>query len=419
MINLLSSFVLLLFVLGFTLIEKKYYHNLFSPFIVTAWPFVVISLLVNLLAVHFDFLPVTARANYFILLNLFIIWVIGYFFYRLKNPNLSIKNYADIFSRYKDFRYFLLLLAWIVIVTNAIKVLSILGREGFLYAGLGEFEDIMSRGITAHLIQFGQVVFILFVLSFWKSKMNLIDYLTIILLGLTIASVMIKYPIVWTVMIILFIKGLNMPVKMQLKKVTNISFFIVALFSLNFLVLYSRSSNFSITNKVIWGGIFGWLVNYLLSGPILLDQWLKWAFTKPWWSLFIVPINFFYVITGNPTRLKAVDFVSPGFIHILPDKLSNVGTSFGVYYIIGGIALTLISTIVIASLSYYFFILSMKSPNPIIIFITSIFLIMGTLSFFVQYFTLLSTYEMTFFYILLVGIFEIVIKIKNAKPIKI
>ncbi len=414
MTNLLSSWVLFFSVLGLTAVEKKYSKNLFTPFMVTAWPYAIISVLVNLFAVQLDFLPVTARVNFFVLLNLSLIWLIGMMMYQSYGIPREKTDFAAIFSRYREFRYFLLSLSWIVILAVTYKVFSILRKEGLLYVSTGEFEDKMVSGLTAHLGQVGAIVLVLYVLSLWNFRKTYFDYLTMLSLGITITAMMVKYPIVWTVLTIFFIKNLNSSVKLQVRKLFYIAGFIILIFVVNFLILYTAWSDFGLTSAAMWKRIWGWFINYLCSGPIMLDKWIDYAHSKPWWSLFVVPINFTNVIIGDPERLNAVKFVSPGFLSVAPGFKSNVGTSFGVYYMIGGFWFTILTTVIIGLLSYYFYLKSFRSSNPIVAYLAAVFLIMGILSFFVQYFTLLTPYYLLVLFSLFVGMFEIILAFKRS-----
>lgn len=413
MTDLLSSFVLLFFVLGLTLAEKKYLNNLFTPFTATAWPFAIISMMINLVAVRLEFFPVTARANYFILLNLFIIWLVGFLMFHSQKKSLEKQNYIEVFSEFREFRYFLLFLSWIVIITVFLKVISILGREGWHYIGTNEFEKKMTQGPVAHLTIMGKALLILAVLILWDSKKSWLDYLTMVLLGISILSLMVKNHIMWVVLIIFFIFNLNLAPKLQFKKVVNIVLFLITLFMVNYFILIFGWGTFSVSNPSMWEYIFGWFFNYLISGTILLDRWMDLAYTSPWWTPFIVFINLKNVIIGNPERIDFVKFVAPGFMHSSPKFYSNVGTSFGTFYLIGGFPFTFLVTMSTATLSYWFYLKSFYFKNPITIFIAAVFLTSGLLSFFGQYFTILSVYEMTFFYLFFIGIFKLIHKMRT------
>ncbi len=414
MIEVLSSLILLCVVFLLTVLEKAQYNNLFTPFSVTAWPFVIISLVVNLIAVRMEFLAVSVRANLFILINLILIWMVGYLMYHLSGrPSLKSRFY-EVFSRFKQFRPFIIVLSWIVIVGVGVRIQSILGKEGLYFIGNDRFEKMMIVGYAAHLVQLGKILLILLVLSIWNSPKKLLDYVTILGLVIVIMSLMVKYHLIWVILIIFFIKNINLPYQKQLKKIIIISSFVVLIFVFNFVVYFLSWKTLAVTNPEMWNYILSWLFNYIISGPIVLDGWMNLAYSKPWWSLFIVPINVINVVVGDPERVNTVRFVSAGWTEVAPKLFSNVGTSFGVYYLIGGIPLTFLSTILISVISYLTFIWSYTTKNPVVMFLTALVLTLGILSFFAQFFTLLSLYEITFFYIILVGLFGVLIKLKNS-----
>ncbi|MCK6619833.1 MAG: hypothetical protein HUU32_19590 [Calditrichaceae bacterium] len=414
MINFLSSLVLLLAVFGLTVFERRHLNNLFTPFTVTAWPFAIISILVNTVVVKMDFLPVSARANFFILLNLLIIWLVGFLLSHTYKPEIKTTNFVDQFKKYKDFRSFLLMLSWIVIVVVGYRVFSILAKEGWQFIGDDRFERMMIVGLPAHFALLGKVLLIFLILILWKSKKSLLDYLTMAFLTVSIMSLMVKYHIVWVVLIVFFVVNMGLTPKLQLRKVGFIVSMVMAIFIANYLILFLSWQTLSFFDARLWKFILGWMVNYLMTGPIMLEHWMNMSFTKPWWALFIVPINFKNVILGDPERLSTVKYVSPGFIPVSPDFDSNVGTSFGVYYLIGGFAFTILLTIIIALISYILYFRGFKSNNPVTTFFAAFFLMLGTLSFFVQYFTLLSLYELPVVYMIILGILHLLYKIKTA-----
>lgn len=406
MINLLSSFVLFTMVFLLTLTERRY-KSFLTPFSVTAWPFAIISIIVNIFAVRINFLPITTRVNFFLMLNLFFIWLVGFImshFYDLSKPKT---DYRPVFTGLKKYRLWIYVFSWLVISVVALKIFSILNTEGWRYLGDDQFEKDMIVGFHAHMIQFGKALLIVLILMYWDTSKSILFYLTSALLVLTTMSTFVKYHIVWIILVLFFIKNHSIQPKRQLRKISLISLSVAGLFIGNYIVLTIAWNTFSVSNPLIWEFILGWLYNYLMSGPILLDNWMDMAYSKPWWSLFIVPINFFNVIIGDPERLSTVTYVTPGFLQVSPEFTSNVGTSFGVFYIIGGFVFTILMTFFISMVSYHFFFKSQQSKSPFTIYFNALFLMLGILSFFVQYFTLLSLYEMTFFYVFLIGFFRL------------
>jgi len=413
---ILSSYTLLLWVLLLSIIEINYTKNIFSPFTVTAWPYAIISILVNTFAVSIGFLPVSVRANFFILLNLSLVWITGLIIYVLgSKKSYQPTDYANVFGKYDKYQGAIYLVAWTIIAVVLVKIFLILSQNGLWYIGTDDYENLMIVGLVAHLIQVAKILLILLVLISWNHKKGFLYYVTVIMLSLIIISIKVKYHIVWVILILFFIKNISRPLEIQSKNLIKIFAFVIVIFFLNYLAMFYTLDYFALTNKNMWQYILGLFYNYTMSGPILLDSWLDLANTKPWWSMLIVFINAKNVIVGDPLRLNAVDFVSPGFMRVSSEHLSNVGTSFGVYVLIGGITFTILMTIVIAAISYYFYYHSRGSKNPISIFLNAVFLTMGFLSFFVQYFTLLSLYEMFIFFCIFILIFEIFNKLNPQR----
>jgi hypothetical protein len=119
-------------------------------------------------------------------------------------------------------------------------------------------------------------------------------------------------------------------------------------------------------------------------------------------------MNIVKVLFGDPAIIELVPYVSNGFLQTAPGLTSNVGTSFGVYYMIGGYPFTLFMTILLAFCSYFFYFLSSVKRNPIILYLNFLFLTLCMMSFYGQYFTTLTLYEMSFIFILLTLTFQII-----------
>ncbi|MEL6820377.1 MAG: O-antigen polymerase [Calditrichota bacterium] len=406
MTNLLSTTVLCSSVLMLTIAESRRLGSLLTPFTTIAWPLAAISLIVNAVAVHMDFFPVTPRVNYFILLNLFLIWMVGYVMTPRQGEPFQRPDYQSIFSEFRRFKPILIALSWVVIAIVFQRVLSLLAAKDWWFIASEEFEELIVLGLAAHMVQLAKVLVILLITILWNQKKSWLDKITITCLILCIIAIKVKYHLIWTVLIIFFIKNLMLERNLQLRKMLVIVSSVICIFIANYLFMFFAFTEFSFGNQGMWRFIIGWLFNYLLSGPILLDKWMELSFTEEWWVPFIVFLNIKNVITGNPERLSGVTNVNPGFDYVSPEYISNVGTSFGAYYLIGGFFFTLLSSVLIAIAAYYFYYKIRQKPGPIVIFIASVFLTMTTLSFFGQYFTLLSVYEMTAFYIILVSLFK-------------
>jgi oligosaccharide repeat unit polymerase len=214
------------------------------------------------------------------------------------------------------------------------------------------------------------------------------------------------------ILIVFYLKSGQQPTNIQLKKIINIGIIILILFVTYLFILSIGWQSIGLGNANLWEYFYKQFLNYVVSGPIILDNWLTQGGARPDWTLLIVFMNFLNVIMGNPERINAVPFVSTGFYETLPGYNSNVGTSFGVYYLIGGFWFTIVMTLLISILSHYLFFKSTMSKNPIVLFLNSLFLTLGSLSFFVQYFTSLTFYELPILFIIFISLFKLGNKIK-------
>lgn len=197
MMDQLSSIVLLLSVWSLTIFEKKYFSNILTPFTATAWPFAIISVLVNFICIYLNFPPVTLRVNLFILLNLSILWSVGYVVYKLMYKNKEPTSYIEIFKDFKRYEIFIIIIAWIVILSTFGRLLMIVGERGWWFVGTQEYEDMFIVGLNAHLIQVGKVCFLLLFFILPKSKFKWIIYITLFAMVIAVLAFRVKYHIIW------------------------------------------------------------------------------------------------------------------------------------------------------------------------------------------------------------------------------
>lgn len=398
----LSSIAFGLSTFGLTILEVKRYNNLITPFTVTAIPLAIISLMVNFIFIHTDVMPLTMRVNLFLILLTFIIWTTGFIVSNFIDRSHHKIDYYEVFSILESNRNLLIILAVVISFITFWKVNSLVSANGgWLYIGTEDFERKMSTGPAAHLIVFGEAVFILLFLVSAKSKHKFIAYFALFLLGVSIFLVMVKYNFLWMIMMVFFIQNLQNPINIQLRKLLKIALILSSVFIFHFMFLTFFWQTFSIGKAWMWEYFYKTLINYFLTGPIILDSWLNTPGVKPDWTIFIVFFNYLNVILGNPSRISALNYVNNGFTSVIPGVSSNVGTSFGVYYLIGGIPFSLFMTVIVAAFGYLFYIKGLRTGNMFLIFMNCFFLAISTLSFFGQYFTLLPFYEFPFFFILL------------------
>ena len=396
--------------------EKLRLKKIITPFTLTAIPFVIIILITNFFLIDLKFLPVTMRAQYFILGQLLILWICGYIiasFFKIENILVS-NSYSEVSHEFKDYSIVLVIISWLTIFVIFRKVLSIFALHGGpSYFGYGEYEKVMSRGIVAHVLQVSRVCFLFLLFVYKKSIYKKLILLSLFGLFLAISALQIKYHILWLILMAFIFYNAENSQKKQIKNLAVASIVLLLVFNLFWVILTIAWGIFGLSSEKMWLYIGQQTANYFVSGAILLDKWLNYPNIRPDWILIIVPKNFYNMIMGNPIRYDFVPLVSIGFKKVAQDVYSNVGTAYGTFYLIGGWSLTIAVTVIVSILSYIMYFLSYLKNNYFIIFLNLLFLTIGTLMFFGQYFTSLSTYEMPVILVAFGGFFKFANFVRN------
>jgi len=411
----LFSITFALFIILLSVEEKRRLQTFLTPFLLSAWPFVFIILLNNFLLIMIGYKAVTSRAQVFILVNLFLIWLCGFllkFFFLKKLPERQGDRFQSLFADIAKYQTIIILIAWVIVIINFQYISSIIRQQGGIaFLGNQEFEDMMSEsGIFGHLIELGKVLFILLIFTFKYAKSKSVYLLTLVALFFNAASLMVKYHAIWLLLFIFFFVNFNKSSKKQLLSITSYVFILFLAMNLFWFSLTLFWGTFSFQNEEVWNFFLRQFLSYFVSGPIVLDHWLAFGDIKPDWALFVVPLNIINVLMGNPERILAVPLVSHGFFEVAPLTFSNVGTSFGVYYLVGGYPFSFFMVSSIALISYILFYKSFTTRSKIIVFLNILFLIISLLNFFVQYFTLFAPLEMTVFFVLIIFVLRLLDK---------
>lgn len=403
----------ILFILALNILEIKRTKNLITPFVLASIPFVVIFFISNFFLLDFEFPPITIRAQLFITFCLLILWLIGQLFAKFNLPPLKnvFSKFSEDFYRYESF---LLLSSWIIIFI-AIKYLLVIFRQhgGFAYFGDPMYEKQMTMGLIAHLIQIAKVLFLFLIFIYKRARYKFLIICTLILLFFIIAANQVKYHLIFVIAMAFFFYIIEKPLKKQFRLFffSGVAFFVIM--NLFWIMLTLAWGTFGLSNKGVWEFFVKQTMNYFVTSPMVLNTWLSHPGVKPSWTLLTVFINIFNFVVGNPIKINVVPLVNLYFQQTAPNLYSNVGTAFGVYYLIGGLPFTVFMTILTGGISYILYFYSLKKYNPILIYFNLLFLVFWILSFFVQYFTLLSIYEMTVIFILFILGFKIFNKLQK------
>jgi len=410
-------------VLILTIFDTRRLQSVVTPFTVTAWPFVGISLLTNFYLINIDFRPITVRAQLFILLNLFIVWFFGYlcyFLFRQHEIQFSstdnVYNYKELFSSISRYHPLIIVVSWISIIIVLSKAKALLGAHGgFQYVGDSQFEKDMIVGPVAHIIHLGKVCFLLLAFSYKSSKHKIFNIVTLLGLIICIAAVQVKYHLIWVLVMAFLFSVIQKPIRKQIRQTVLVVIGIIILMNLFWIILTLAWGTFSFESKGIREFLTKQTFNYIASSPIVLDEWLSHPDIKPEWTMIIVFKNIVNVILGSPYRFNNVELANLSFSGIGKGIVSNTGTAYGVYYIIGGLVFTVFMTAFLSIISFSVYYLNRVRKTILNTYFNILLLMLSLLTFFVQYFTLVSLYEMTTIFCIFIGMFFCLDFIKKPK----
>lgn len=387
-------FIIVMFLL--LLEEKNRIQKIITPFSATAIPFILVIFFTNFFLVNIKFPPITIRVQLFILFMMVLIWGIGFIISYFINYNKSsnTKFYETIGNEYIEHSNIIIFISWISIIIIFYRIFSLFSSHGgWTYFGNPKYEEEMISGFTSHIIQFGRASFIYLIFLIKSKKKKIFIFITLCFLSIVILLVQVKYHILWLILMVFIFFNLEKKPKIQIKNMIYASIALLIIFNIVWILLKISWGNFGIANKFVYIYISDQTINYFFTGTMNLNNWLNYPEVKPDWTLVVVFKNFFNVIIGNPIRYNFVPLVSLGFEKLTPTILSNVGTAYGTFYLIGGYYLTIAYVILSSFVYYLIYFMSFIKQNYMLIFLNLMFLTITTLSFFGQYYTSLSTFE--------------------------
>ncbi len=389
-----------------TIFDVRRQNTIITPFSLSAWPLVFIIITVNFLLIYIGFDTVTPRVIVFLFINLLLIWIIGTIFSKIY-INKNNFSFIEIFAPYVKFELILILISWIVNFAVFYKVRNLMASYGGLSVlGNPKFEEMMISGPVAHLAQYGKVTFILLSFMYPLLKHKFITLFTLFGLVITFFALQVKYNLIGVLLMVFFYYNYVKTPQKQISNIFRFSLATVLLMALFLVILTVFWGTFAVSKKSVWLFLSKNLLSYFFSSPIVLDKWLDHAFVQPDWTLLLVFKNVINRICGNPFVYNALNYVDLNFSEVAPDIYSNVATSYGTYYIIGGWTFCLFMTALISVINYIIFTETNKRPTPIKIFLNMTLLNIAFMSFFGQYFTYLSYYEMIIFFVITIKIMD-------------
>jgi len=394
-IFLLIIIILIIFILS--LIEYKEYGSILTPFNVLVWPYLLITLYVNLFAIRRGYFPVTIKSIFFVGLNTIVFWLVGQNVWLCIRPKKYTRDFSE---RFKIFivknRTPLLFILLIAILASAIQFVQIVAKIGIKGISEEVFEKTYGSGILGHLAILGYPSFMLLSSSCFIIR-NKIVGLSILFMGLVILVSQIKYHLILPILAIFYFVVLSKIIKKSIvKHLCVVIILVFAIFFLTYFINFSARYDYRNALKS-FNFIIEHAENYLIGGPIALGIFLNgYEYSLSWKAMFQVPINIYRWLSGSHNFYRisenAVDFVSIG-----DKKITNVGTMFETVYRCIGFQGSILFMAVLGILVYVIYNLALKKKTILLLLLSSWLLSILTLcSFFGYYFNLLMIFEVSF-----------------------
>jgi len=408
MISLLQIETFGVVIAGFILIieEARRLGKVITPLTLMVTPFLVILFLMNIVLIHFNYPTVTEKVMLFLLIQFIIFWVIGYIIFEIFNrpPRLHF-DFSEVECQLVKFTPVIVglaILSAFIIIQKALALFQAHG--GITYYAHPKYEKFMNRGASAHFIQLAKVCMFLLIVVYRRYHPKWLLWGVFGLLMVALALVQVKYHILHMMLMGLLYFSLNKNIKGQLRTLIGSALLLIIIFNI-FWYIIAQSAGITDT-RVLQKAVLRYSVNYLASGTISLDIWMAHANVMPEWAPLVTIKNVINAILSNPYRHNLVRVVSLDFMDVGAGLITNVGTAYGPFYLIGGWPLSWAFTVVTGLLYYSLYFLSARYKNAFLLFLNLLMLVFSTFTFFVQYFLLLSTMEMPILLLILLSVFS-------------
>ena len=373
----LTLYVLLLAfeVILFSKVDKIFFKTYYTPFVVLAVPFLIVTGLVYSIGPLFGFFSLSYRVVMIWIIYLFLFWLFGSFLTMSLFRKYFVKN-----EPFKPIRYRttlqnnLINISWLIIIIVFIRLIKTCHRFHGFKVGDEQFALFFVKGIIGHLIVFLILMLIYFSILLRRSDKS--NKILILLILLTLFIYQVKTWIFAPVFVILFFLLIEKRIIIRVKSLV----FLIFLIYFVFLIFYFPLSGF---NKEYFFDLdtYKFIINhilfYLFSGVLGFSEHIKAGFLAnidP--ELIFRPfINIFNVITFSG-EIKPI--VSQIYYPVNYNSInaSNVYTFFGTLIAYSGYLTAAIYTIIL-SISLYFLLLLNFINKNIWIILLYLFMLSG------------------------------------------
>lgn len=421
LLPLFTASILAIFSLGVSYIENVKFDTYITPFGVMVWPYTIVVLSINIVGLHFGFLPVSILSVLIMILHFIFFYIGGYIVLLLygKHSNKSIALTSENIDELLDiYRPLFVFLAIISIITGLIHLNQSLNEVGgIINIATQDFDKAYGTGILSHFQNLGRLSFIFLVGDYIVNKKKYILAL-LMLVFFVIFIRLVKYHIFGIVLGAYFFCLINGIVKFSIKKVLTYSIAVLVLFGATYYVGFltvGLDYTLNLKTNVRFLNLF---FTYLFGPPIAFSEILHKSI-YPIYSykeIFAVPINLYKTVVGDNNLINIIiqNWV-PVSTNFEMFHYANVFGAVGMLFMYLGISGSLIFMFFLGVIITLFWQWALKVKYAIgVQLVYSLLMAFLTVSFFDLYFNKLATYESTIYMLLIpiiyMGFYKVYIK---------
>ena len=393
-------------------IDRSYYKTIFTPFQITAYPFIIILTVYFLVHKQMGFYKLEPIVLLFWIIGLLLLWMPGMLIPILvknkvkTNANLCAINSHDLSNILNLFVYITLPL----VVLKFIKTLILFRHPGAI--GYDSFTAYFNSGLVGHILTMYIIIFIyLFTFSALRSRLNIITLL-IIFSSFFLCQVKswIFIPIISSLICRIYLNRIKLNLKFYLYVVLVSLFIFVSVYIFSFrrdvelsfssiISFYIESTQFLIKQSLAYcfSGILGFSGHLNQNMPVGIDN-----------SLLINNLRniYFFLFDRDEIRPAVTQF----FVRIGQEayETSNVKTFFGTIYIFGGPFFGSVYVFLCGFILYLMLIVLRYLNNPFFLILYSFSLSALFFGWFDFYYNVLTYIEIPVVLIILAILYDII-----------
>ncbi|MBN2011725.1 oligosaccharide repeat unit polymerase [candidate division KSB1 bacterium] len=396
--NITSVVLLLLFAVTVSYFSYRREGLFITPINVMVWPYVIVSIMVNVVGIHFGYFAVHLKSIFFVLSCMTFFGIGGILIQKFLNDDYEIEQQHKLQDMFTQYRSAFIIVGIIAILAGFIHFYHALNQVGgWVQIASREFEEAYGKGLLAHVMVLNRPAF-LFLAAYFLYRKRVSVLALLVLMFVTVLVLQIKNNIITILLGAFYFSYLFKLVKFNLKKAFVYAIVIFVLFNVSYIIGYTRIGVSNAYSSKIQEYLVHLFFSYLFGGPIGTSEIFNYA-QYPMYSMkevFAVPINLYNVLL-----LGSSDIIEIIIRHWIPISTNyrffhstNVFGLFGMLYAFIGVYGSLIYMFFLGVFAYLLKYLSYKK-NAFVGFqlVYTFFLSYLTLAFFGLFFNIIIVSE--------------------------